>query len=154
MKYGKIWNAVYYPALLWQNANLSYTIQPESYSLLNPMEFALDQYGSLDLSYFGNGILFNRLPGIKKLKLREVFTFRGFMGHLSSHNNPARNPNIYRFPSDADVGLMTATPYMEASVGIDNIASELRVDYVWRLSYLDRPWIDRSGLRISLHFSF
>lgn len=154
LKYGKIWNAVYYPALLWQNANLSYTIQPESYSLLNPMEFALDQYGSLDLSYFGNGILFNRLPGIKKLKLREVFTFRGFMGHLSSHNNPARNPDIYRFPSDADVGLMTATPYMEASVGIDNIASVLRVDYVWRLSYLDRPWIDRSGLRISLHFSF
>ncbi len=154
VKYGKLWNPVYYPALLWQNANLSYTIQPESYALLNPMEFAMDQYGSVDLSYFGNGILFNRLPGIKKLKLREVLTFRGFMGHLSSHNNPTLNKSLYRFPSDANVGLMSATPYMEASAGIDNIASVLRVDYVWRLTYRNRPYIDRSGLRVSLHFSF
>ncbi len=49
---------------------------------------------------------------------------------------------------------MDATPYMEAGVGIDNIASILRIDYIWRLTYLDRPYIDRSGLRISLHFSF
>lgn len=154
VKYGKLWNPVYYPALLWQNANLSYTIQPESYALLNPMEFAMDQYGSVDLSYFGNGILFNRLPGIKKLKLREVLTFRGFMGHLSSHNNPTLNKSLYRFPSDANVGLMSDTPYMEASAGIDNIASVLRVDYVWRLTYRNRPYIDRSGLRVSLHFSF
>ena len=58
------------------------------------------------------------------------------------------------FRSDANVGLMDATPYMEAGVGIDNIASILRIDYIWRLTYLDRPYIDRSGLRISLHFSF
>ena len=32
IKLGKIWSAVYYPALAWQNANLSYTIQPESYA--------------------------------------------------------------------------------------------------------------------------
>ncbi len=154
IKYGKIWSTVYYPALLWQNANLSYTIQPESYALLNPMEFALDQYGSIDLTYFGNGILFNRIPLIKKLKVREILAFRGFLGHLSKRNNADYNKSIYIFPADANVGLMNKTPYMEASVGIDNIASILRVDYVWRLTYRDRPWIDRSGLRISLHFSF
>ena len=47
------------------------------------MEFALDQYASVDLTYFGNGILFNRIPLVKKLKMREVLTFKGFMGHLS-----------------------------------------------------------------------
>jgi hypothetical protein len=154
IKLGKIWSAVYYPALAWQNANLSYTIQPESYALLNPMEFALDQYASVDLTYFGNGILFNRIPLVKKLKMREVLTFKGFMGHLSKKNNPDCNKDLYRFPADANVGLMDATPYMEAGVGIDNIASILRIDYIWRLTYLDRPYIDRSGLRISLHFSF
>lgn len=154
VKLGKMWSTVYYPALLWQNANLSYTIQPESYALLNPMEFAMDEYASLSLDYFGNGILFNRLPLIKKLKLREVITFKGFMGHLSKRNNPSRNDALYRFPKDANVGLMSALPYMEVSAGIDNIASILRVDYVWRLTYRDRPYINHSGVRISLHFSF
>ncbi|MDE7109487.1 MAG: carboxypeptidase-like regulatory domain-containing protein, partial [Muribaculaceae bacterium] len=57
-KGGIIWSSVFFPALLWPNTNLSYTIQPESFSLLNPMEFANDKYGSLDLSYYGMGVLF------------------------------------------------------------------------------------------------
>ncbi|MDE6237420.1 MAG: carboxypeptidase-like regulatory domain-containing protein, partial [Muribaculaceae bacterium] len=44
LKAGKIWSQVPYAALFWQNSNLSYTIQPESFALLNPMEFAMDQY--------------------------------------------------------------------------------------------------------------
>ncbi|MDE6559654.1 MAG: carboxypeptidase-like regulatory domain-containing protein, partial [Muribaculaceae bacterium] len=55
LKGGKIWSQVDFPALMWQNANLSYTIQNESYSLMNPMEFPIDYYGSVDLSYYGNG---------------------------------------------------------------------------------------------------
>lgn len=49
---------------------------------------------------------------------------------------------------------MGKTPYMEVGVGIDNILTFLRVDYVWRLTYRDAPDIDKSGVRISLHFSF
>lgn len=184
LKGGWIWSQVQYPALMWPNANLSYTIQPESYSLMNPMEFANDKYASLDLTYWGNGILFNRIPGFKKLKLREVLTFKGLMGGLSDRNNPALNNNLYRFPaimtetegtntttrannasdllSDGEAvsqqyltpRVMTRTPYMELGVGIDNILTILRVDYVWRLSYKDTPGADRHGLRISLHFSF
>ena len=43
---------------------------------------------------------------------------------------------------------------MEASVGLDNIFTFLRVDYVWRLTYRNRPGIDRGGVRIRLHFNF
>lgn len=153
-KAGKIWSAVPFPELLWQNANLSYTIQPESYSLMNPMEFALDGYGSIDVSYFANGALFNLIPGIKKLKLREVVTFKALMGSLTRKNNPEYNDRLYRFPLKSATHLMTAKPYMEIGVGIDNILTILRVDYVWRLTYRDLPGIDRSGLRVSLHFSF
>ena len=49
---------------------------------------------------------------------------------------------------------MGKTPYMEIGCGIDNILTFLRVDYVWRLTYRDTPGVDKSGLRISLHFSF
>ncbi|MCH5213794.1 MAG: carboxypeptidase-like regulatory domain-containing protein [Muribaculaceae bacterium] len=154
LKGGKVWSKVQYPALLWPNANLSFTIQPESYSLMNPMEFANDWYGALDLTYWLNGLIFNRIPYVNKAKLREVVTFKMLMGGLSRKNNPENDPELYRFPSDSDTHIMGRTPYMEIGAGIDNILTILRVDYVWRLSYRDVPGIDRSGLRISLHFSF
>ncbi len=154
LKAGAIWSKVQFPVLLWQNANLSYTIQPESYSLLNPMEFAMDKYASLDMQYYMNGLIFNRLPLIKKLKLREVLTFKGFYGSLSKKNNPEFNADLFRFPLEAKTRPMGKQPYMELGVGIDNILTILRVDYVWRLTYRDLPGIDKSGLRVSLHFSF
>lgn len=151
---GKIWSQVQYPALCWPNANLSYTIQPESYPLMNAMEFANDQYVSWDLTYWANGAIFNRIPVIKYLRLREVFTFRGLYGSLSDKNNPTLHNNLYRFPFDAFTRPMGSKPYMEVGVGIDNILTILRVDYVWRLTYRDTPNTDRSGLRVQLHFTF
>ena len=45
-------------------------------------------------------------------------------------------------------------PYMEAGVGLDNILTILRIDYVWRLTYRDHAGTDRRGIRIQLHFNF
>ena len=45
-------------------------------------------------------------------------------------------------------------PYMEAGVGIDNILTVLRIDYVWRLNYRDVAARDRHGIRLGLHFNF
>lgn len=154
LKGGILWSQADYPALLWPNANLSYTIQPESYSLMNPMEFANDKYASLDLTYWMNGMIFNRVPLIKKLKLREIFTFKLLTGSLSRKNKPELNENLFRFPAEAAAIDMRGKPYMEIGGGIDNIFTILRVDYIWRLTYRDTPATDRSGLRISLHFTF
>lgn len=150
----KIWSKVYYPSLTWANANLSYTIQPESFALMKPMEFATDQYVSWDLTYWMNGLIFNRIPFVKKAKLREVVSFRGYYGSLTDKNNPALNNNIPDFPADAQTGLMGKKPYMEISAGLDNILTILRIDWVWRLTYRNVPSKDKYGLRISLHFSF
>lgn len=154
VKAGKIWSQVQYPALSWPNANLSYTIQPESYPLMNAMEFANDQYVSWDLTYWANGALFNRIPLIKQLRLREVISFRGLYGSLSDKNKPSLNNNLFRFPFDSFAQPMGKQPYMEFGIGIDNILTILRIDYVWRLTYRNTPNVDRSGLRIQLHFTF
>lgn len=153
LKGGKIWSQVQFPALLWQNANTSYTVQNETFCLLNPMEFALDQYVSLDFRYNMQGLIFNRIPLIKKLGLREIVSFRGFWGSLTKKNNPAYNENLYRFP-DADTKEMGKTPYMELGVGVANILTFLRLEYVWRLSYRDTPGAPNSGLRFSFMFAF
>ena len=98
-KAGKVWNKVPYPLLILPNANLSYTIQPESYTNMNAMEFISDEYASWDLTYYMNGNLLNRLPLVKKLKWREVFCFRGLWGHLTDKNNPMNGGDgLYLFP--------------------------------------------------------
>ena len=153
LKAGKVWDKVPFPLLIMPNANLSYTIQPESYSLMNAMEFMNDEYFSWDVTYFLNGWLFNRIPLLKKLKWREVVSCRGLYGHLSDKNNPVLSDGLFAFPI-ANTQSMGKTPYVEAGIGIENILKVLRLDYVWRLTYRDAPGIDKSGLRISLHMTF
>ena len=153
LKAGKVWDKVPFPLLILPNANLSYTIQPESYSLMNAMEFMNDEYLSWDATYFLNGLLFNRIPLLKKLKWREVVSCRGLYGHLSDRNNPELSNGLFAFPL-AETRLMGKTPYVEAGVGIENIFKVLRLDYVWRLTYRNSPGASNSGLRISLHITF
>ena len=152
LKAGKVWNKVPFPLLAIPNANLSYTIQPESYSLMNAMEFMNDEYASWDVTYYLNGFLLNRIPLLKRLKWRTVLSSRGLYGHLSDKNNPDVSDGLFRFPTTTS--LMSSTPYMEAGVGIENIFKILRFDYVWRLTYKNLSDIDKSGLRISLHLTF
>ena len=150
---GHVWSQSPYFNLLIPNANLSYTIQPESFPLMNAMEFVNDSYASWDLTYWLNGALFNLIPGLNRLSLREVVSFRGVWGHLSDKNRPDLNPNLIQFPGDAN-RYMTSTPYMEVGVGLDNILRILRLDYVWRLTYRNVPGACKSGIRIALHFTF
>lgn len=154
VKGGHLWSQSPYPNLILPNANLSYTIQPESFAMMNPMEFVTDSYAMWDFTYWANGAILNYIPLLKKLKLREVFSFRGMVGHLSHRNRPEFNPQLFRFPEIAHSEPIGRTPYMEVGVGLDNIFKILRVDYVWRLTYRNRPDIDKSGVRIALHFTF
>lgn len=151
---GHVWSRSPYPSLLIPNANLSYTIQPESFALMKPMEFISDSYVSWFLTYWANGAIFNYIPLIKRLRLREVISFRGYLGALSSRNTPGIDNELYRFPDGAYAARMNGRPYMELSAGIDNLLRILRIDYVWRLTYRDTPGIDRGGVRVALHFTF
>jgi len=152
---GHVWSSAPFPELLIPNSNISYTIQPQSFALMNPMEFVNSSYVSWDVCYWARGALFNLIPGLKKLGLREVVGFRGLYGHLSKRSIPSENhPELLIFPEKAGLGMNNG-PYMEISAGLDNILRFLRLDYVWRLSYLHTPYkIDRSGLRVALHFTF
>ena len=154
LKAGHVWGRTSWLNLLIPNANLSYTIQPESFSLMNPLEFINDTSAQWDITYWANGALFNLIPGLKKLRLREVFAFKGVWGHLSDTNNPSLHPELLRFPPNAFTQRMSDTPYMEFSTGLDNVFRILRIDYVWRLSYRNTPDAPNSGVRIALHFSF
>ena len=157
VKGGRVWNDVPYPLLIIPNANLSYTIQKESFALMNPMEFVADTYASWETTYYMNGLLLNRLPLIKKLGWREVVGFKGFYGSLRSSNTPnlTDSQGLYLFPLDPEYkNPLTHVPYMELSFGIENILKVLEVDYVRRLTYCDLPGISKHGVRVKLHLQF
>ncbi len=152
-KAGKVWTKAPFPMLILPNANISYTVQLESYALLNPLEFINDQYASWDITYYINGTIFNRIPLLKYLQLREVINFKGFWGGLSDKNNPAKgHPGLFEFP--ANTYMMSNQPYMEISAGIANILKFVRLDYVWRLSYRNHEGSPNHGLRFRLEFNF
>jgi hypothetical protein len=153
VKGGHVWSVAPYMNLFTPSTNLSYLVISDSFSLLNQMEFINDTYGEANLTYWLNGFIFNRIPYFKKLRLREVLSFHCLWGRLSDKNNPELNKSLFVLPEDAHTTPMGNTPYMEASVGIDNIFRLFRVDAVWRLSHrnaIDAPnWGIRAGFRLS-----
>ena len=153
---GHVWSAAPFPDLLIPNANISYTIQPGSFALMNPLEFVNTSYVSCDLTYRPQGLLLNLIPGVRRLGLREIVAFRALWGHLDRRCTPGEGPaQLFAFPAEAHVTEMKHGPYMEIAAGLDNILRCLRVDYVWRLSYRAVPYeIDRSGVRVALHLTF
>lgn len=153
---GHVWGKAPFLDLMIPNANLSYTIQPESFALMTPLEFINTTYASWDLTYHLEGLLFNNIPGFRKLRLKEIVGFRGLWGHRNASCTPDEsNPDLLLFPTDAPARDMGHKPYMEMSVGLDNIFRVLRVDYVWRLNYRNEPYpIDRNGVRIAVNVTF
>lgn len=151
---GHVWDRTVYTNLLTPNVNISYIIQGRCFSLLNPMEFVNDTDVAIHLTYWLNGAIFNYIPGLKKLKLREVLGFHAMWGRLSDRNNPALHPDLLRFPAGMTVTPMGSRPYMELTAGLDNIFRILRVDYVHRLNYRSNPGIDRWGIRLGIHINF
>ncbi len=153
---GKLFGKVPYPLLFVHRANQSYTYQKDSYNLMNFLEFVSDQYVSLNVDHCFNGFIFNKVPLLKKLKLREVVTCKVLYGGLGRINNPDYQSDLFKFPVNNDGVPLTYTlaskPYVEASVGVSNIMKIFRVDLIKRFTYLNHPNVSDIGLRIQFRF--
>ena len=154
----KIFGQVPYPLLNIFRANQTYAYDLYSYNLMNFLEFVGDHNESINIDQHFQGYFFNKIPLFKKLKWREVMSFKGIYGGLTDKNNPALNPNLYQFPLYSDGKPITYalnnTPYIEGSVGIENIFKFVRVDFVRRFTYLDNPYVPKYGVRVLVQFDF
>ena len=151
------WNKVPFQMLIMPPINLSYFEQEETVSMMKDWEFLNDRQVFWALSWDMNGKLLNRIPLIKKLKWREWLAIKGVYGHLTDKNNPflEKNKNddtIFLFPKGSDV--MGNTPYWECVVGVHNIFKFFAVEYVRRLTYINRPGIHKGGVRFNFMMSF
>lgn len=147
-----------FPLLDIHHANQTYALQLQSYNLMNFLEFVSDHYVSVNIDHNFNGFLFNKIPLLKALKLREIVDFRGLWGGVRSQNDPYTHPDLLRYPVNGD-GVATTYaldngPYIEGSVGVGNIFKVLRLDMVRRFTYLDHPDAPKWGLRALVKFDF
>jgi hypothetical protein len=146
-----------FPLLIIHPANQSYFYSQHSYNLMNVEEFVSDHYAAMNFDHYFNGFFFNKIPLLKKLRLREVITAKLLYGGLRNENNPNYNPNQLLFPTTNGVVstfVLNRQPYLEAGVGIYNIFSFIRLDLIKRFTYLTHPNISTIGLRVSTNFSF
>ncbi|RNI31867.1 carboxypeptidase-like regulatory domain-containing protein [Rufibacter immobilis] len=155
---GYIFGKVPFPLLAIHRANQTYSYQIQSYNLMNFLEFVSDQYASINIDHCFNGFIFNKLPLIKKTKLREFATVKVLYGKVREENDPEVNKDLLAFPAYA-TGLPTTysldkKPYVEASLGVGNIFKFFRVDVVKRLTYLDNPGVSEVGIRGRFKFDF
>lgn len=155
---GAVFGKVPYPLLTIHRANQTYAYQLSSYNLMNFMEFMSDRYASLNLQHSFNGFFLNKVPLIKKLQWREVISFKVLTGSISSGNDPAKNPQLYRFPVDKDQNVRSfeigKVPYMEGSIGVSNVFKFLRVDFVKRFTHLNNPGVSKWGIRAKINVDF
>lgn len=155
---GYIFGTVPFPLLDIPMADQSFLTTVDSYNLMNSLEFVSDHYAKFNLEHHFEGFFLNKIPFLKRLKIRELAGIKVFYGQLRPENDPTKNPETFRFPMDGD-GQQTTfgfvnRPYVEASVGLENILNVLRVEYVKRLSYLDHPNLQKNGFRFSVRFGF
>jgi hypothetical protein len=101
-----------------------------SYNLMRTFEFSADKFVSIWLDHHFDGFFLNKIPGIKKLQVREFITFKALIGHMSKANR-----NVIELPSD--IGRPFPIPYIEAGFGFDNILKVIRIDFIWRCTYRD-----------------
>lgn len=143
---GKIWGTLPYPFLKMHEGNETYFFDETSFNTMNYREFVSDEWVSLYYTHRFDGLFLNRIPLMRKLKWREVIWGKGLVGRLND-----KNRNYSDFPD----GMYTlGKPYLEAGAGIENIFKFLRVDGVWRLSYLDHPDIVRFQVMFGMQVFF
>jgi len=146
MEGGYLVGNVPFPLLHIPHGNNTGGYSFQSFNLIKYMEYASDKYLSLHSELMFNGLLLNQIPLIKKFNLREMCSFHFAYGALSESHN-----NVLKIPSSIDP---LTKPYMEVGVGITNLLHLFTVQYVWRLSNLNKENVIPHSIMVSFNISF
>lgn len=140
---GKIWGKVPYVLMQLHGGNETYIYDEMAFNMMNYYEFASDQYASLGLFHHFEGLFLNKIPLLRKLKWREVISAKAVIGTVNDQNR-----STLIFPNS--LHSLNNGPYVESSVGIENIFKVFRVDVLFRNTYLRQ----NAAANIGVKFGF
>lgn len=127
---GYIFGTAAYPFLKVHEGNQSYWLQLNTFNKMDFFEFISDKYVTAFFENHWDGLFLDRIPGIRKLQWRLVSSARAAYGAISDRHTA----EMYLPPFTKQFGN---TPFVEVSLGIENIFKVGRVDVFWRLTHTD-----------------
>jgi hypothetical protein len=143
---GKVFGTVPYLLLNVPAGNEYYVASKYQFNTMAPYEFASDKYVSLHTRFYLGGALFDKIPLLQKLGWRERFSFNAYWGNMNSAN--------IDYNKNSNFNLLGKAPFMEASVGIENIFHVISIEYYRRLDYLNNPYAKKGGIYLGLTLAF
>jgi hypothetical protein len=143
------------PMLFTHTGNPNFFYTPNMFNRMRFFEFVSDRFVTLHWQHGFDGLLFNRLPLIKKLNWRLWSNVDVLWGERDIRNQRVDARHGMK-PNEQRVffgNLNPKIPYVEVGYGISNIFKILRLQAVHRLTYLT-PTTDRFTLRVGIEVSF
>lgn len=153
---GMIFGKVPYPLLHIFASNQTYAFDTQRFTLMNTYQYAADRYVSIQALWDGKGVLFNMIPGIRYLRLRELVELKVAYGNLrNDHQSVVAFPTLNSLQmSNGEVPytLLKAPtiPYVELGVGIGNILRIGEVYGIFRLTNIHDPYSPWWAVRFRL----
>ncbi len=118
--------------MLWQaSGNQGFAYDPYRFTLLHGGEMLANRYVTLQAEWNGHGILFNLIPGVRWLHLRELVEAKLAYGY--NNQSPITNHQFYS----------------EIGIGIGNILRVADLYSIWSLSP-DVRWAMRFRIHLGL----
>jgi len=148
---GYIFGTAAYPFLKVHEGNQSYWLQLNTFNKMDFFEFISDRYVTGFVENHWDGLFLDRIPWVRKAKLRLVTSARAAFGRIDErHFDEMLLPEFTRQFGDI--------PYVEVSMGLENILKVGRVDVFWRLTHTDPALpvhhIENFGIRARYAINF
>ncbi|MBK7889158.1 MAG: hypothetical protein IPJ86_18230 [Bacteroidetes bacterium] len=144
---GRTWGKVPYPLLEIHPGNETYFYDYAAFNMMNFFEFVSDYYFSGYATHHFDGFFLDKIPLLRKLKWREVAQVKAVWGELQNSNLNLQTDNTLFYS-------LNKKPYVEMGLGVENIFKVFRMDFLWRMSYLENPDISKFGFRGSFQLTF
>lgn len=151
---GKIFDPLPYPLLQVQRGNRSFISSRSAYNLMNFFEFITDEFVALNYEHHFEGLLTNRLPAVKKWKLRIFANVKGVWGSISKENLALMPTADASGRSTFMFRQLNREPYVEVGYGVENIFRFLRIDVIHRMTHRGYSDIQNFGVKGTLQFTF
>ena len=159
---GKIFGTLPYPILDVSKGNQTFLYAENNYSLMNLYEFVADEYIHVNYVQHFEGLFTNRVPLLKKWKLRNFAVVKTAYGHLSQENRnlyPEKDKNGMPL---TELNTFANDPYVEVGYGFENIFRFFTIGSFHRLTYtqidnqqyFERKRIRTWGINLGVRFTF
>ncbi len=119
--------------------NEFYYYNKYAFNMMNKYEFIADRYAGFNFEHTIGGGVFNYIPYVRKLRLRQFWNAKGIIGDLTKENLELNFNKGYPFQN------LAGNPYLEVGTGVENILNVFRVDFVWRVLPQTQPGEPQNG---------